>query len=79
MLTSDSADEFVHQLGTLDAIAGHTNDLVTEIALVSEGAVTAKAAAEKATAEAQAAVEAIAAQQDELERGSPTTSGSTRR
>ena len=26
LLTSGSADEFVHQLGTLDAIAGHTND-----------------------------------------------------
>ena len=28
MLTSSSADEFVHQLGTLDAIAGHTNEQV---------------------------------------------------
>lgn len=26
LLTSSSADEFVHQLGTLDAIAGHTNE-----------------------------------------------------
>ena len=67
MLTSDSADEFLHQLGTLDAIAGHTNDLVSEIAVVSEAAATAKAAAEKATAEAQAAVDAIAKQQAELE------------
>jgi cell wall-associated NlpC family hydrolase len=66
MLTSGSADEFLHQLGTLDAIAGHTNDLVTEIALVSEDAATAKAAAGKATAEAQAAVDSISAQQAEL-------------
>jgi cell wall-associated NlpC family hydrolase len=66
MLTSDSANEFVHQLGTLDAIAGHTNDLVGEIALVSENAATSKAAADKATAEAQAAVDSIAAQQAEL-------------
>jgi cell wall-associated NlpC family hydrolase len=66
MLTSDSAEEFVHQLGTLDAIAGHTNDLVTEIAVVSENAATAKAAADKATAEAQAAVDSISAQQAEL-------------
>ena len=66
MLTSGSADEFVDQLGTLDAIAGHTNDLVAEIALVSEDAVTAKAAADKATAEAQAAVDSIAAQQADL-------------
>ncbi|TFV79136.1 NlpC/P60 family protein [Blastococcus sp. CT_GayMR19] len=67
MLTSDSAEEFVSQLGTLDAIAGHTNDLVTEIGHVSEKAVTAQAAADKATAEAQAAVDSIAAQQAELQ------------
>jgi cell wall-associated NlpC family hydrolase len=67
MLTSDSADEFLHQLGTLDAIAGHTNDLVAQIAVVSEDAATAKAAAGKATAEAEAAVDSISAQQAELE------------
>ena len=66
MLTSGSAEEFVHQLGTLDAIAGHTNDLVTEIALVSEDAAAAKAAADQATTEAQAAVDSISAQQAEL-------------
>jgi cell wall-associated NlpC family hydrolase len=68
MLSSGSAEEFVDQLGTLDAIAGHTNDLVTEIALVSENAATAKAAADKATAEAQAAVDSISAQQAELKK-----------
>jgi cell wall-associated NlpC family hydrolase len=67
MLTSDSAEEFVSQLGTLDAIAGHTNDLVSEIAVVSENAATAQQAAEQAEAEAQQAVDQIAAQQDELE------------
>lgn len=66
MLTSASADAFLHQLGILDAIAGHTNDLVAEIALVSEDAITAKKAAAKATAEAQAAVDSIAKQQAEL-------------
>ena len=68
MLSSGSAEEFVDQLGTLDAIAGHTNDLVTEIAVVSENAATAKAAADKATAEAQAAVDSISAQQAELKK-----------
>jgi cell wall-associated NlpC family hydrolase len=66
MLSSDSAEDFVHQLGTLDAIAGHTNALVTQISEVSEGAATARAAADQAAAEAQRAVDAIAAQQDEL-------------
>ena len=67
MLTSNSVDDFVSQLGTLDAIAGHTNDLVSEIAVVSENAATAQQAAEQAEAEAQQAVDQIAAQQDELE------------
>jgi cell wall-associated NlpC family hydrolase len=67
MLTSESADEFVSQLGTLNAIAGHTNDLVTEIALVSENAATAQQAADQAEAEAQKAVDDIAAQQEQLE------------
>ena len=67
MLTSGSAEEFMDQLGTLDAIAGHTNDLVAEIAVVSEKALEAKAAADQATAEAQAAVDSIAKKQADLE------------
>ena len=68
MLTSGSADEFMDQLGTLDAIAGHTNDLVTEISLVSEDAAVAKGAADKAIAEAQSTVDSIAAKQADLEK-----------
>ena len=68
MLTSGSAEEFVNQLGTLDAIAGHTNDLVTEISLVSEDAAAAKKAADNATAEAQSTVESIAVKQADLEK-----------
>jgi cell wall-associated NlpC family hydrolase len=68
MLTSGSAEEFMDQLGTLNAIAGHTNDLVTEISVVSRDAVVAKEAADKATAEAQSAVASIAAQQEDLEK-----------
>jgi cell wall-associated NlpC family hydrolase len=67
LLTSDSADELVHQLGTLDAIAGHTNAQVAEVAEAAETADRAQAAADEARAEAQKAVDAIAAQQDELE------------
>ncbi len=67
LLTSDSADELVHQLGTLDAIAGHTNE---QVALVSDAAATAEQAqaeADKAQAEAQRAVDEIADQQKDLE------------
>ena len=67
LLTSDSADEFVHQLGTLDAIAGHTNAQVAEVAEAAQAADRAQTEADEAQAEAQKAVDSIAAQQDELE------------
>ena len=68
MLTSTSVDQFVSQLGTLDAIAGHTNDLVTEVAQVSEEAKRARETAEQARVEAERSVEKIAAQQADLEK-----------
>jgi cell wall-associated NlpC family hydrolase len=67
MLTSESVDDFVSQLGTLDAIAGHTNDLVTEVALAADEAESAQEAADTAEADAQKAYDDIAAQQKELE------------
>jgi cell wall-associated NlpC family hydrolase len=67
LMSSGSAEEFVSQLGTLDAIAGHTNDIVAEVAAASEAAEKARAEADKATAEAQKAVDDIAAQQADLE------------
>jgi len=67
MLTSNSVDDFVSSLGTLDAIAGHTNDLVTEVALAADEAESAQAAADTASAEAQKAYDDIAAQQKDLE------------
>jgi cell wall-associated NlpC family hydrolase len=67
MLTSESADEFVHQLGTLDAIAGHTNDLVSEVATAAGAAEQAQASADEAETQAQQSFDAIAAQQKDLE------------
>jgi cell wall-associated NlpC family hydrolase len=67
MLTSDSAEEFVHQLGTLDAIAGHTNAVVAEVAAVADDADKAQASADEAQAQAQKSYDDIAAQQQELE------------
>jgi cell wall-associated NlpC family hydrolase len=67
MLTSDSAEEFVHQLGTLDAIAGHTNAVVTEVAAAADDAEEAQAAADTAEAQAQKSYDDIAAQQKALE------------
>jgi cell wall-associated NlpC family hydrolase len=67
MLTSDSADEFLSSLGTLDAIAGHTDDAITEVAAAAQEADTTRAAAEAAATEAGAAVERIREQQADLE------------
>jgi cell wall-associated NlpC family hydrolase len=67
LLTSASADEFVHQLGTLDAIAGHTDDLVTEVASAADEADAAQARADRAEAEAQRAFDEITAQQKALQ------------
>jgi cell wall-associated NlpC family hydrolase len=66
LLTSSSADEFVHQLGTLDGIAGHTNDQVAEVASAADDAKKAQAAADKAQATAQKSYDDIAAQQKDL-------------
>jgi cell wall-associated NlpC family hydrolase len=67
LLSSDSAADFLSQLGTLDAIAGHTNDLVAEVAEAADEAAGAQAKADEATAQAQKAVDEITAQQAELE------------
>jgi cell wall-associated NlpC family hydrolase len=68
LLTSDSAEDFVSQLGTLDAIAGHTSDVVDEVSAAADQAERARARAESATEEAQETLDEITAQQDELER-----------
>ena len=67
LLTSSSADELVHQLSTLDAIAGHTNQQVAQIASAADAAAKAKATAGEAQAAAQKSYDDIAAQQNDLE------------
>jgi cell wall-associated NlpC family hydrolase len=67
MLTSESADEFLSSMGTLDAIAGHTDDAIDEVDVAAAAAEAARAAAEAAAREAKAAVERIREQQADLE------------
>jgi cell wall-associated NlpC family hydrolase len=67
LLTSGSADELMHQLGTLDAIAGHTAQQLAEVADAANAAERAQADADEAEAEAKRTVDEIAAQQTELE------------
>jgi cell wall-associated NlpC family hydrolase len=68
LLTSDSAEDFLSQLGTLDAIAGHTSDVVADVSAAAERAERAQATAERAADEAQQTLDEITAKEDELER-----------
>jgi cell wall-associated NlpC family hydrolase len=67
LLTSTSAEDFVHQLGTLDAIAGHTNQQVAEVATAADAAKKAQATADEAQATAQKSYDDVAAQQQGLQ------------
>jgi cell wall-associated NlpC family hydrolase len=67
ILTSDSAEDFVSQLGTLDAIEGHTSDVLADVSSAAEAADAAQAEADAAAAEAQKAYDDIAAKQADLE------------
>ncbi|MCF6733988.1 NlpC/P60 family protein [Blastococcus sp. KM273129] len=67
LLTSDSAEDLVDQLGTLDAIAGHTNAVLGEVSQAAEDAERSRDAAAEAAADAERTVARIAAQQEELE------------
>jgi len=67
LLTSDSVDELLHQMGTLDAIAGHTSDSLAQVAQAAEEAESAQAGADEAVAAAQRSVDEITAKQKDLE------------
>ncbi|RBY96989.1 NlpC/P60 family protein [Blastococcus sp. TF02-8] len=67
-LTSDSADDLVQQMTTLDVIAAHTNSLVAEVAAARSAAEQAQAAADQATATAQASLAELEKQKAEVER-----------
>jgi peptidoglycan DL-endopeptidase CwlO len=67
LMGSDSADEFVDRMTTLQTIAGHQNGLLEQAATANVAAAQAEAAAQEATAEAQAQFDAVAAQQADLQ------------
>ncbi|MGY1913883.1 NlpC/P60 family protein [Blastococcus sp. SYSU DS0973] len=67
LLSSDSADQMVSQLGILDAIAGHTNEVLTEVSSAADDAEQSRKAAAKAAEDARRAVVEIAAKQEDLE------------
>jgi cell wall-associated NlpC family hydrolase len=67
-LTSDSADELVQLMTTLDMIAAHTNAVVTEASVAQRAAQEARAVADQAAAAAQAGLEQLQAQKGEAEK-----------
>jgi cell wall-associated NlpC family hydrolase len=67
-LTSDSADELVQQMTTLDMIAAHTNAIVAEVAVAQAAAQEAQAVADQAAAAARAGLEQLQAQKAEVQK-----------
>jgi cell wall-associated NlpC family hydrolase len=67
LMTSDSADEFVSRVATLQSIAGHQNEILQEAAVANVAAAQAQATAAQAATEAQAQYDALAAQQASLQ------------
>ena len=66
-LTSESADELVQQMTTLDMIATHTNAVITEASLAQRAAEEAQTLADQAAAAASAGLEQLQAQQAEAQ------------
>src|SRR4051812_8466714 len=67
MMTSDSADEFVDRMSTLQMVAGHQNEVLDQVAAASQAAGQAQADAAASAAEAQASYDKVAAQQAGLQ------------
>src|SRR4051794_12708258 len=67
LMTSDSADDFVDRIGTLQSIAGHQDGILEQAATANVAAAQAQAEAKKSAAEAQAQYDAVAKQQADLQ------------
>ena len=67
LMTSGSAEEFLSQLTTLDAIAGHTSDVLGEVAASAAAAEQAHADAGAAQTAAQRTLDDVTARQGRLE------------
>src|SRR3954453_7605297 len=67
MMTSESADEFVDKMSTLQMVADHQNEILDQVAAASQAAAQAQADAAKSAADAQATYDKVAAQQADLQ------------
>jgi cell wall-associated NlpC family hydrolase len=66
LMTSGSADEFLSQVTTLDAIAGHTSDVLAEVSAAAQAAEQAKADADTAATAAQQTLDDVTARKAAL-------------
>ena len=68
LMTSDSADDFVDRMSTLQLVAGHQNGILDAAAGASAAAAQAQATAQDAAVQAQATYDKVAAQQADLQK-----------
>jgi peptidoglycan DL-endopeptidase CwlO len=66
LMTSGSADEFLSQVNTLDAIAGHTDQVLAQVTAAADAAQQAKADADAAAAAAQQTLDDVTARQADV-------------
>ena len=66
LLTSNSADDFIAQLGTLDAIAGHTTNVVQQVSDAAHAAQQAREQVDQAATAARRTLADVTAQQADL-------------
>jgi peptidoglycan DL-endopeptidase CwlO len=67
LMTSGSAEEFLAQVNTLDALAGHTDGVLTQVSAAAATAQQAKATADAAAATAQRTLDDVTARQADLQ------------
>jgi cell wall-associated NlpC family hydrolase len=66
MLTSRSAKDFVAQMGTLDAIAGHQSSVLSQVTATAKAAEKARIRADQAAADATKTLADVSAKQSQL-------------
>ena len=66
LMTSGSADAFLDQVSTLDALAGHANDVLAQVTAAERAAEQAKVDAQTAAADAARSLDAVRDQQADL-------------
>ncbi|NEM06584.1 C40 family peptidase [Geodermatophilus normandii] len=67
LMSSDSAEDFVSSLATLDQIAGHTSSVLDQVSQAAAAAQQAQADADEAEAAAQRTLDDLSAREDRLE------------